>query len=111
MTEAQFTTAVLGLMRVLGWRSMHVRPARTAAGSWRTPIAGDGIGWPDVVAVKDDRLVAAELKVAGGRLGPGQREWLAALAAAGCEVYVWTPKSWREIEDVLKGQLELGGGA
>lgn len=106
MTEAQFTRAVLDLMRLTGWRSMHVRPARTMDG-WRTPVAGDGIGWPDIVAVKGGRLLAVELKVGRGRLGAGQREWLAALKAAGVEVAVWTPSDWSTIEATLRGQLAL----
>ncbi len=110
MTEAQFTRSVLDLMRLTGWRSMHIHPARTMDG-WRTPVSGDGVGWPDIVAVKADRLLAVELKVGRGRLGPGQREWLAALATAGVEVAVWTPADWPVIEQTLRGQLDLGGAA
>jgi hypothetical protein len=109
-TEAAFTTAVLQLMRLTGCRSMHLRPARTAAG-WRTPVAGDGIGFPDLIGVKGDRVIAAELKTAKGRLGPGQREWLDALAAAGVEVFIWTPTDWDSIAATLRGHLEIGGAA
>ena len=78
-TEAAFTAAVLQLLRLTGWRSMHLRPARTASG-WRTPVAGDGVGFPDVLAVKGSRILAAELKTTKGRLGPGQQEWLDAFS-------------------------------
>jgi hypothetical protein len=61
--------------------------------------------------VKGERLVAAELKTEQGRLGPGQREWLAALAAVGAEVAVWTPADWPQIEATLRGQLVIGGVA
>ncbi len=110
MTEAQFTRSVLDLMRLTGWRSMHIRPARTMEG-WRTPVAGDGIGWPDIIAAKGDRLLAVELKVASGRLRTEQREWLLALANTGVEVAVWTPADWPVIEQTLRGQLEIGGVA
>jgi hypothetical protein len=89
---------------------MHIRPARTASG-WRTPVSGNGVGFPDVIAVKDGRVIAAELKTAKGRLGPGQREWLDALAAAGVEVFVWTPSDWDSIAAMLRGQQQLGGAA
>jgi hypothetical protein len=44
-----------------GWRAAHFRPARTAKG-WRTPVAADGAGFPDLVLVRRTRIVAAELK-------------------------------------------------
>jgi VRR-NUC domain len=110
-SEAAFTAAVLQLMKITGWKTLHIRPARTASGDWRTPVSGDGVGFPDLIAVKGDRIIAAELKTTKGRLGPGQREWLAALAAAGVEVFIWTPADWDVIAAQLRGQLELGGAA
>jgi hypothetical protein len=101
VTERDFTRAVLDAFRLFGWRTLHVRPARTAAG-WRTPLQGDGQGWPDVFAVRGPRLIAAELKAERGQLGPGQAEWLAVLAAAGVETHTWRPSQWPEIESVLR---------
>lgn len=89
MTENDLLTGVLDLFRVLGWRTIHVRPGRVAHG-WRTTISGDGVGWPDVFAVRGDRLVACELKVARRKLTPEQDDWLVALDAAGVECYRWT---------------------
>lgn len=45
MTEAQFTDAVLEYAKVCGWRSIHLRPAKTEKG-YRTAVQGDGKGFP-----------------------------------------------------------------
>jgi hypothetical protein len=103
MTEAELTAAVLELLDVLGWRAMHTRAARTSHG-WSTPVQGPTAqGWPDIVAVRGDRIVFAELKARRGKLFAAQEEWIAALSAVG-ETYVWRPDSWLDgtIEAVLK---------
>jgi len=101
IAEAELQAAVIDLARYRGWRVAPFRPARTAAG-WRTPVAADGAGFPDLVLVRE-RLVFAELKAERGRLGPAQSVWLAALEAAGAEAHVWTPADWQSgaIDSVL----------
>ena len=86
---------------MLGWKRAHFRPARTAHG-WRTPVAADGAGFPDLILVRGDRLLAAELKTESGTLTPAQSEWLEALAAAGMETFVWRPDDWDAIAKVLR---------
>jgi hypothetical protein len=100
ITEAEFTAQVLAFARLHGWRTVHFRPARTAKG-WRTPVQGDGAGWPDLFLVRGPVLVAAELKVPPNKVTPEQRAWLLALGGAGALVFVWTPENWSEIERVL----------
>lgn len=101
ITEAQFQAQVLQLARILGWRTAHFRPAQTAHG-WRTPVSGDGIGFPDTVLVRGNRLVAAELKSAAGKVAPEQTAWLEALAAAGIETFVWRPADLDHVAEVLR---------
>lgn len=103
MTEAQLSDSVIELAHLLGWRVAHFRPARTAHG-WRTPVAADGAGWPDLTMVRGDRIVFAELKSRSGKLSGGQQVWLDALSAVGT-VCVWRPEHWTsgEIEAVLRG--------
>lgn len=101
MTEDEFLRQLLRAAKLLGWRTAHFRPARTARG-WRTAVAGDGAGWPDLVLVKDGRLVVAELKSAAGRVRDEQRRWLEALEAAGVETHVWRPDDWDAILEVLR---------
>lgn len=99
ITEEEFLQQVLQLARLYRWRTAHFRPARTAAG-WRTAVAGDGKGWPDLVLVRDV-VIFAELKVAGRKPTPEQSQWIEALRAAGAQVHLWTPADWPEIEGIL----------
>lgn len=99
LTEAEFTAQVLELASVLGWRAAHFRPARTAQG-WRTPVAGDGRGFPDLILVRD-RVVAAELKVGRNCTTPEQDAWLEAFRGAGVPSYTWRPEDWDAIQATL----------
>lgn len=101
MSEADLTVSVLELCRIFRWRCVHFRPARTAKG-WRTPVAGDGAGWPDILAVRGDRMVAAELKAGRNRPSPEQLAWLDALAATGAEIFVWTDQHLDDIAAALR---------
>jgi VRR-NUC domain len=103
MLEADLQDAVIDTARLLGWRVAHFRPARTEKG-WRTPVAADGKGFPDLVMVRRERLIFAELKAAGEKLRAEQVDWLAALEHADCELYVWRPIDWTsgEIEGLLR---------
>lgn len=91
-TESGFLKAVLDLAAAFGWRRAHFRPAMTKRG-WRTAVSGDGKGFPDLILVRE-RMIAAELKVGRNPLTPEQREWLAAMKAAGIETHEWRPDDW-----------------
>lgn len=94
MTEQQLLDAVLSLAKVMGWRTMHARPAMRMDGSWRTAGSGDVKGWPDVFAVRGDRCIAIELKSETGAVAPEQRAWINALEGAGISCWVWRPSHW-----------------
>jgi hypothetical protein len=86
----------------LGWRWVHFRPARTKHG-WRTPVSGPlGLGWPDLILVRDSRIIAAELKSSTGVVSEAQADVLATLGLAGVEVYLWRPADWDSIVEVLR---------
>lgn len=92
MKEANLMAAVMDMARLFGWRTAHFRPAMTRNG-WRTPVSGDGVGWPDLCLVRD-RVVFAEVKGDGGRLSPEQCAWRDWLLHAGAEWHCWTPADW-----------------
>jgi hypothetical protein len=70
----------------------HFRPARTKDGGWRTPVAADGKGWPDLVLVGPGGILYRELKSSTGALMPNQRVWRDSLVAAGANWAVWRPR-------------------
>jgi hypothetical protein len=121
MTEAELQRQVLQLARLCGWRTAHFRPARTAHG-WRTAVAGDGAGFPDLVLCRGRQLLFVELKADKGKLRPEQETWIRALREAGAEAYVWRPRDWPEIDRRLTAppatlgeaararRVELSGG-
>lgn len=100
LTEQQFQGQVIDLARTLGWKVAHFRPAQTARG-WRTPVAADGAGFPDLILVRD-RVIAAELKTQTGRVKDHQADWLQAFTAAGAEAYLWRPNDVETIIETLR---------
>jgi hypothetical protein len=101
MTEAEFQRQVTDAAELFGWSWVHFRPAQTSKG-WRTPVSGPlGKGWPDLVLIRGERLIFAELKTDGAALTPEQ-DWVNALLAATAEVYVWRPADWPEIKRELR---------
>lgn len=106
MKETPFQGQVIDLAHTYGWRVAHFRPVRIQRRDggtyYATPVQADGAGFPDLILVRGERMVVAELKASWGRFEPGQEEWLAALRATAVEVYVWQPTDMDAIEEVLK---------
>ena len=100
--EENFLSQIQYLAHMFGWRVAHFRPARTKYG-WRTAIAGDGAGFPDICMVKGKRIIFAELKSETGKVHPNQQQWLDALSTTGkVEVYLWRPSQFDDIVEVLR---------
>ncbi len=100
VAESAFQSQLIEVAHLLGWRVAHFRPARTKAG-WRTPVAADGQGFPDLLLARE-RIVVAELKAEKGRVRPAQDAWLEAFRAAGVESYVWRPGDFDKAVAVLR---------
>ena len=100
--EGDLLRNVLAYAKICGWRTAHFRPARMLNGEWRTPVSGDGKGWPDLILVRGSRLIAAELKAGKNDVTAEQMAWLTALAAAGVKCFVWRDEDWPEIEEMLR---------
>lgn len=97
VTEASFQRQVEALLTGYGWRWYHAPDNRPSNGFVQNVRAG----FPDIVAVRGDRMIFAELKRETGKVSPAQEEWLAALQAAQAEVYVWRPRDVEEISRIL----------
>lgn len=111
MNEPQLQRAVLELCGWLGVHTAHFRPAWTEKG-WRTPVQGDGKGFPDLVLV-GRRLIYRELKSDRGQLDAHQRAWRDWLLAAGEDWAVWRPADWtagrieQELKALAKGEAHV----
>ena len=73
-------------------------------GRWITPVSGDGVGFPDLVLVRETNIICAELKSNKGKPSKAQLSWLAALRKAGCLCVVWSPMLWDGIKLTLEKQ-------
>ncbi len=102
MTEDELLAAVLDLARLHRWRSFHARPALSGRGT-RTPVQGDGAGFPDLLLVRAMRVLVAELKTESGTLSTAQGIWLAAFTHTEVERYIWRPHDFNDqtIERIL----------
>jgi VRR-NUC domain len=100
VSEDDFQKAVTDALTLFGWRWCHFRPARTQRG-WRTALSGSP-GFPDIVAVRGDRIIYVELKAMNGELRDEQRAWLSNLGAAGADCHCWRPSDWPFIERLIR---------
>lgn len=87
-----FLPAVIDLCHTLGLLVAHFRPVQDKSGRWRTAVAGDGAGFPDLVIVGPGGVLYRELKSARGRVEADQVVWLRALQTAGANAAVWQPE-------------------
>jgi hypothetical protein len=101
--ERAFQKAVIDLARTLGYKVAHFRPAKTSKG-WRTPVAADGKGWPDLCIVGRGRVIFAEIKVGKNQLTDEQRAWLEHLRDCDQVAWCWRPEDWDLIIHTLTGR-------
>lgn len=98
--EKDFQKQFLQFAKLMGWHRAHFRPGMNQRGTWQTAVAGDGVGFPDVVLVRE-RVVWIELKSDVGTLSEEQEVWRDKLLFAKQEWYCWKPKDWPTIQTVL----------
>jgi hypothetical protein len=84
-----------------GWRVAHFRPGLNARGKWQTAVAGDGVGFPDLVLVRGSILLFIELKVGRNKPSEEQIAWIEALNKTPAGAIIFYPHHWPEIERLL----------
>ncbi len=101
MGEKDFLEQVIDLGHLYHWRIAHFRPSVNQRGQWSTAVQADGAGFPDLIMVREDRLLFAELKSEKGKVSDSQYEWIDALKETNAEVYIWKPSDFDKIAEVL----------
>ena len=104
LSEKDLQAAVIELANLYGWTVSHFRAAQNSRGDWRTPVAAQGKGFPDLTMLRGSRIVVAELKSARGKVTREQGDWLLAWRQTAAEVFVWYPADWLDgtIEKALR---------
>lgn len=95
MREKQLMQNVIDMARLLGYLVYHTFDSRRSEP-----------GFPDIIAVGYDRLLAIECKREKEKPTPAQQNWLDELAyVPGVECYVIRPSDWLsgEVERILRG--------
>lgn len=104
-SERDFQRQVLQLAGLLGWTWFHDAATNAPRVCWscKAPARGprNASGLPDLLLVREDRILWAELKAQDGTTTPEQRAWIEELRAAGQTVFIWRPSDWPTIERVL----------
>lgn len=87
-TEAEFQRLLVVEAVKAGWDWMHIgRVGKYAANGAKGTL---GEGWPDLLLVKDRRLIFVEVKAQDGTLSREQKRVYMTLSRA-AEYYVWRP--------------------
>lgn len=96
LSEDDFQRKVIDYAQLRRWRVYH---------TWKSIHSPSG--FPDLVLVRRDQVIFAELKKQSGYPTKAQAEWLQTLhavekATCGCvRAYLWRPSDWPEIEVLL----------
>lgn len=93
MTEKDLERAIAEMARFLGFMVFHARPAQSNKG-WRTPVAYDGKGFPDLLLVGNERVIFLEIKTDVGRVSPDQSRWSEQIIQSGGEYFLLRPNDW-----------------
>ena len=95
MSERALQAAVMRQAKLLGWHCFHTWNSQHSEG-----------GFPDLLLLKGERCVVAELKREDKKPTTKQAIWLLEFETAGIEAYWWRPSNWSsgEIEAVLRGE-------
>lgn len=106
MRERDFQRWVIDVARRLGWKVWHVpAPMRWDSKSGKGFVgAQDAAGLADLILIRKERLIFAEVKGTGGKLSPKQVEFLDHVHDMG-NPYVWARAWWPGDEEQVEAEL------
>jgi len=85
-TEKKFQDAIISLAKENRWLHYHTYDSRRSVA-----------GFPDLVLVREGRILFRELKVGKNKMSLYQKEWAKAIREASGDFDVWRPEMMEEI--------------
>ena len=86
--ERPWQRTLVEALETFGYAVQHIYPLRTKNQGWRTSTTAKG--WPDLVAIRGQWLIAIEVKGETTRIEDEQRAWLMRFAGLGSQhVRTW----------------------
>jgi hypothetical protein len=79
--EREFQRTLVQVLEAFGWEVNHTYPLMTKHG-WRTGTTA--VGWPDLTALREPRILAIEVKGDHTPVEPAQLAWLSLFATVPC---------------------------
>ena len=98
LTEKQWQRLVTDTADLFGWMWEHF-----------PQMIGNPKGFPDLILIKDGRVIFAELKTQNGKISDDQKDWHARAADNGVRVHVWRPEDWPWLVRVLGEGYDVEG--
>lgn len=91
---------MIQIAHTFGWAVAHFRPGMDRRGNWKTAVAGDGTGFPDLVLAhrRVHDILFAEIKSDVGTVTPDQIEWLRITNGV-----IWRPRDF----DAMRARLMI----
>jgi hypothetical protein len=101
ISERDFQDRVVTQAKLSGWLVYHTHDSRHSAA-----------GFPDLVMIRGNILIAAELKVGNNKPTEAQLKWLKAFAGVGhpshtVHAFLWKPSDQAEIDEVLARRTKV----
>jgi len=94
ISEAEFQNTVIDLAKRCGFEFIYH--------TWRSDHSP--AGFPDLIILKDGRMIVAELKKVGGQLSAEQYFWLLEFLEVTDDVYLWDEDDWNEVLKIIGGR-------
>lgn len=94
--EKELQDRAAALLQAHGFLVFHQRPALTKDGGYVSAVDYNGVGFPDLVAIRPGApVILVEVKSAVGKLSKDQQDWLhAASGATSCFYSLLRPNGW-----------------
>lgn len=102
-SDQPIVAATIDLLHLRGYLAFHLLPVTMVNGRVVSRYQGDA-GFPDIIGAGHGRLLALEVKGAGGYPNADQRAWLEAIDGAIAEAHVVRPRDWADgtVERLLR---------